>query len=160
MQQHLDPIAVHERLQSLSRSAGAGKRRLAWRSLLRPSAAAIAVPLLLVGAYHADTRAFPVIAGTPAVVIEAAGADRTVVRLAMQKARNCEFRSLNFYLKGAFTESIPRLDNLPGTTRPVGRHLTAPLVLQVPTRDFLERGQIVAEHRCHPLWKHTKRLFG
>jgi hypothetical protein len=160
LQQHLDPLAVHERLQFLSKSAGAGRRRFTWRNLARPVAATVAFPFLLIGAYYVDTRLFPVIAGAPAIVVESAGPDQTVVRLAMNKLRGCEYKSLNFYLKGSFTESIKRLDDHQSSTRPVGRHLTAALVLQVSTRDFLERGQVITEHQCHPLWKHTKRIFG
>jgi hypothetical protein len=158
LQQQIDPVTVHERLQSLSRNAG--KRRFAWRSLLRPVAATVVFPFLLIGAYYVDTRLFPVIAGAPAIVVETAGPDRTVVRLAMHKLRGCEYKSINFYLKGPFTESIKRLDDNVSSTRPVGRYLTAGFVLQVSTQYFLERGQVVVEHQCHPLWKHTKRIFG
>jgi hypothetical protein len=98
--------------------------------------------------------------GAPAIVVETAGPDRTVVRLAMHKLRGCEYKSINFYLKGPFTESIKRLDDNVSSTRPVGRYLTAGFVLQVSTQYFLERGQVVVEHQCHPLWKHTKRIFG
>lgn len=161
MSHNFDAKEIHERLTTLSRNAGKrSQARKVWRPILLPLAIAAAVPAFMVAAYHVDTRLFPVIDGTPAIVVETAGANETRVWMALNKVRGCEFLSLNFYLKGHFTTTINRLDEQPGSTRPVGRHLTNVFVLQVSTQDLLERGQVVVEHRCHPLWRHTKRLFG
>lgn len=123
-------------------------------------AAAIVAPIALAAiAYRIDTVWFPVVGQANLVILSDADEPRTRIRLVLHKHRNCRYLHTNFFLENPALVEIPyqRLSQV--SQFPVGRVVGGEVVLQVKRDAFIESGMITIQHKCHPLWGHSARVF-
>jgi len=123
--------------------------------LLTIAAALSLVPL----SYYIDHKFFPVVSRQAAILGSPLGDNKTRIQFLYTKNRDCTIVGIQFLLTGPTVELLAFESNGPLTPRPVGRQLSRVFVVDVPQDEFIERGSVTVEHRCHWLWRHAGRLF-
>jgi len=148
-----DYLGIESRLQALSKKKSKSKNYLNHAVI---GALILAVPLV----YLIDTRVFPVVGPAHAIIISQNPVPGTIkVRFVYTKYRNCKFIGSSFWLRGHTSTPVQLLQSGPAINNPVGRTTTGVMVLGVDQDSWINNGQMIVEHRCHPFWTHQANLY-
>lgn len=150
----IDANDIEAKLRALGTKKEKPTRRVTYRLLGAAAALMLATSLYLI-----DQYVFPVVSRQAAIFGAPLGDGKTRVQFLYTKNRNCRILGVRFLLTGPTIHLLPFEATGPLMSRPVGRQLSRVFIIDVPQNEFIERGSVEVDHKCHWLWSHIGRLF-
>jgi hypothetical protein len=116
--------------------------------------------MLIPISYLIDHKLFPVVSRQAVIFGAPLGDGKTRVQFLYSKNRNSRILGIRFLLTGPTVHLLPfETEGGPLIARPVGRQQSRVFTIDGPQNEFIERGSVEVDHKCHWFWSHTGRLF-